>query len=79
MSKDITKGQVLIDDLSATLKEKIGAEILRRGLNQVEVTKQFKISKIDLYNLITGRGSVPLARVIMLAADLDIKMDFQIG
>lgn len=79
MSKDITKGQVLIDDISATLKEKIGAEIMRRGLNQVEVTKQFKISKIDLYNLITGRGSVPLARVIMLAADLDIKMEFNIG
>lgn len=79
MSKDITKGQVLIDDISSTLKEKIGAEILRRGLNQVEVTKQFKISKIDLYNLITGRGSVPLARVIMLAADLDIKMEFNIG
>jgi transcriptional regulator with XRE-family HTH domain len=79
MSRGITKGQVLIDDISTTLKEKIGAEIVRRGLTQVDVTKKFGISKIDLYNLISGKGSVPLARVIMLAADLDIKMDFKIG
>lgn len=79
MSRDISKGQMFIDDLHQTLREKIGQEIVRRGWTHVEVHQHCKIAKHDLQNLLTGRGNTPLARVLMLAADLDLKVEFTVG
>lgn len=79
MSREISQGQEVIDDLHKTLREKIAQNIVARGWKAADVRKHCRIAEHDLQNLLTGKGNTPLARVIMLAADLGLKVEFIIS
>jgi len=73
---DFVKGKIAIEEMQSHLRDAINAElvsILSNGkIDNIGIQKKYDISKIDLYNVISGKGSVPLARMVMFAANLGL-------
>lgn len=71
MSKpNLDRGQIAVDDIRDQAVAAIQAELLTLGIKAPEIQKRYKISEIDLRGIITGHGQVPLARILMFAANL---------
>lgn len=73
---DFVKGKVAIEEMQAHLRDAIIAKLSsmtgKGKLDNIAIQKKYDISKIDLYNIISGKGSVPLARMVMFAANLGL-------
>lgn len=74
MARDSNEqGRIAIEEIQNHLKEaivfKLG-KLNEAGKNAKDISREYGVSDTDLYSMITGRGSVPLARVIMFAAAL---------
>jgi Mor family transcriptional regulator len=71
MSKiNLDRGQIAVDDIRDQAVAAIQAKLANLGLKAPELCKRYKISEIDLRGIITGQGQVPLARILMFAANL---------
>lgn len=73
---DFEKGKVAIQEMQAQLRDAINAKLSsmtgKGKLDNIAIQKKYDISKIDLYNVISGKGGVPLARMVMFAANLGL-------
>lgn len=71
MSKpNLDRGQIAVDDIRDQAVAAIQAKLAKLGMKAPELCKRYKISEIDLHGIITGRGQVPLARILMFCANL---------
>lgn len=71
MSKpNLDRGQIAVDDIRDQAVAAIQAKLSKLGMKAPELCKRYKISEIDLHGIITGRGQVPLARILMFCANL---------
>lgn len=73
---DFVKGKVAVQEMQAQLRDAINAKLAsltgKGKLDNIAIQNKYDISKIDLYNVISGKGSVPLARMVMFAANLGL-------
>lgn len=80
---DFVQGKVAIDEMQCHLRDAIRAELdamTRKGkLDNIAIQKKYDISKIDLYGIISGKGNVPLARMVMFAANLGLDVQLVIS
>lgn len=73
---DFVKGKVAVQEMQAQLRDAINAKLSsltgKGKLDNIAIQNKYDISKIDLYNIISGKGTVPLARMVMFAANLGL-------
>lgn len=67
---DLDRGQIAVDDIRDHLVAAIKVKLGSLGMNAKQIHDTYKISEVDLHGIITGRGQVPLARIVMFAANL---------
>ena len=73
------KGKVAIQEMEAHLRDAINCKLATLKMDNIQIQKRYDISKIDLYNAITGRGNVPLARMVMFAANLGLDVQLVVS
>lgn len=80
---DFIRGKVAVQEMTAQLRDAINAELVslvkKDGLSNIEIQNKYDISKIDLYNIISGKGQVALARMVMFAANIGLSVDLTVS
>lgn len=68
--QNLDRGQIAVDDVRDHAVEAIKAKLSTLGMTAIQLRDKYGISEIDLHGIITGRGQVPLARILMFCANL---------
>jgi hypothetical protein len=81
MSKkvDLDRGRIAVQEMQAQLISACQAKLLKLGMQAPEIQKTYDISKVDLYSVVSGKGTIPFARLVMFAANLGYDVDLVVS
>ncbi len=68
--QNLDRGQIAIDDIRDQAVAAIKVKLGKLGMNAIQLRDTYGISEVDLHGIISGRGQVPLARILMFCANL---------
>lgn len=76
---DLDRGRIAVQEMQAHLISACQAKLATLGLQAPEIQKLYDISKVDLYSVVSGKGSIPFARLVMFAANLGYTVDLVVS